>query len=308
MTKQTKHSFKASHYFKLKYVPMWLFFGLLRIIALLPYPLQLKCGSALGHFLKFLIPKRKTIIKTNIDLCFPNLSADKKMGIFNTNYSNLGVSLIEMGMCWWWSKEQLLPLVEVKGLEHIEKCLQQKQGVILLTGHFTSLEIGARLLTLFMPIQVMYRTQRNKLFDSYLYTKRNQYFEQTISRKNTRKMLQGIKKLIPTWYAPDQDFSSERNIFAPFFGVKTATISASSRLAKSSGAAMLPYFPERKSDGSGYILHIGAPLKNFPSNDELADATAINQSIEHYAKQFPDQYMWIHKRFKTRPDGEQNVY
>ncbi len=308
MSKYVSDIFKASDYLKLKFIPMWLTLGILKLISLFPYKWQLKCGVGVGLFLKILLPKREAIIRTNLALCFPNKSVDEREKLLKENYTSLGISLIEMGMCWWWPIEKLRPMVEIKGLEHIENCLKNKQGVILLTGHFTSLEIGGRLLALFIPMQVMYRTQRNRLFDSYLYTKRDGYFVNTISRKNTRKMLKGIKKLIPTWYAPDQDFGSERNIFAPFFGVKTATITASSRLAKSSGAAMLPYFPERKKDGSGYILHIGKPLENFPSDDDLADATAINQSIETFARQFPEQYMWIHKRFKTRPEGEEHVY
>jgi len=308
MSKHVSDVFKASDYLKLKFIPMWLTFGVLKSISLLPYTWQLKCGSVVGLFLKTVLPKRENIIRTNLQLCFPDKSQTEREVLLKQSYTNLGISLIEMGMCWWWSNKKLRPLVEIRGLEHVENCLKNEQGVILLTGHFTSLEIGARLMTLFMPIQVMYRTQRNQLFDSYLYTKREGYFVNTISRKNTRKMLKGIKNLIPTWYAPDQDFGSERNVFAPFFGVKTATITASSRLAKSSGAAMLPYFPERKKDGSGYILHIGKPLEHFPSDDDMADASAINQSIENYARQFPEQYMWIHKRFKTRPEGEEHVY
>ncbi len=211
-------------------------------------------------------------------------------------------------MCWWWSEEQFRRIVDIEGREHIDTALQRGQGVILLTGHFTSLEIGARLLALYMPVQVMYRTQRSEFFDSYIYTHRSRYFANTISRKNTRQLIKGIRNLIPTWYAPDQDFNRERNVFAPFMGIATATLSASSRLAQSSGAVTLPYFPERKQDGSGYRLRIDAPLKGFPSDDEHADASAINGSIENYVRQFPGSYAWIHQRFKTRPPGEAPFY
>ncbi|UCH39111.1 MAG: lipid A biosynthesis lauroyl acyltransferase, partial [Gammaproteobacteria bacterium] len=199
-------------------------------------------------------------------------------------------------------------LVEIEGREHLDAVLDSGRGAILLTGHFTSLEIGARLLALYVPVQVMYRTQRNELFDSYLYSKRSSYFVNTVSRKNTRQLIKGIKSGIPTWYAPDQDFRRERNVFAPFMGIATATISASSRLAQSSGAAMLPYYPERKNDGTGYILRIDPPLPDFPSGDDLEDATRINQSIEKYARMQPENYMWTHPRFKTRPPGEAPFY
>jgi KDO2-lipid IV(A) lauroyltransferase len=129
-----------------------------------------------------------------------------------------------------------------------------------------------------------------------------------VSRKKTLQLIKGIKNKVPTWYAPDQDFRRERNVFAPFMGVTTATISASSRLAQSTNAAMLPYYPERKKDGTGYILRIDAPLQDFPSGDEFEDASAINRSIEKYVREFPENYMWIHQRFKTRPPGEAPFY
>jgi len=308
MSKHASDLFKASDYFKIKFIPMWLMLGLLRLIAFFPYKFQLRCGRLIGSTLKIIAPFKQHVIKTNLHLCFPRQSEKQNLDILNNNYDNLGISLIEMGLCWWWPKKKLLNLVEIQGLEHIEQCRKDNKGIILLTGHFTSLEIGARLLALYMPVQVMYRTQKNRLFDSYLYTKRCEYFVNTISRKNTRQMIKGIKNLTPTWYAPDQDFSRENNVFAPFFGVPTATITASARLAKAGNASVFSYFPERKSDGTGYILHIEPAFKNFPSGDDMEDATIINQSIERNVTQFPEQYMWIHKRFKTRPEGEPKIY
>lgn len=308
MAQHKSDLFQASNYRHPRFWPMWLFIGFLRICALFPYSFQLKAGRNLGRLLQRLSAKRQRIMATNLALCFPDKTAEEQQAIGNTNYENLGVSVLEMAMCWWWKAEQLKPLVEVRGLKHVQKCLDNKQGVILLSGHFTSLEIGGRLLSLFLPFSAMYRTQKNRLFDSYLFTKRSSYLQDVISRKNTRRMIKGIKNLTPTWYAPDQDFGGERNVFAPFFGIQTATISASARLAKSSGAAILPFYPERKADGSGYILWILPPLENFPSDDEVADATAINSTIENIARQMPEQYMWVHKRFKTRPEGEPDIY
>ncbi len=287
---------------------MWLMIGLLRFAALFPYRAQLRIGALTGRLLQLLSGPRQSIVDVNLSQCLPDVPAPQRKLIKQRTYENLGISLLEMAMCWYWPAERLRPLVEIDGREHIERCLERGQGVILLTGHFTSLEIGARLLSLFMPVQVMYRTQKNRLFDSYLFTRRDSYFVDTISRKNTRKLIRGIKNLVVTWYAPDQDFSRERNVFAPFFGIQTATITASARLAKSSGAAMLPYYPERKADGSGYILHIEPPLQDFPSDDDVADATAINQSIEKFVRRHPEHYMWVHKRFKSRPRGDAKFY
>jgi len=287
---------------------MWCIIGLLRLVSLLPFRGALWVGRCLGRFIFLLAGSRKRIVDINLARCFPEKSRAERDRIKSGCYQNIGISVIEMAMCWWWSAGKLKAIVEIEGREHLDVALESGRGAILLTGHFTSLEIGARLLALFMPVQVMYRTQRNELFDSYLYTRRSSYFVNTVSRKNTRQLIKGIKNQIPTWYAPDQDFRRERNVFAPFMGIATATITASSRLALSSGAAMLPYYPERKRNGSGYILRIDAPLSDFPSGDDLEDATAVNRSIEKYARLHPENYMWIHPRFKTRPPGDASFY
>ena len=308
MASHKSELFRASDYLHPRYWLMWITIGLLRFTTLFSYSVHLSVGRFLGRIIHRIAGKRENVIDTNLRLCFPQKTLEERKQIKDKAYENLGISLLELAMCWWWKPERLKPLVEIRGLEHVERCLQNKQAVILLSGHFTSLELGGRLLALTLPFQAMYRTQKNPLFDSLLYTKRQGYLVDVISRKNTRRMIKGIRSLIPTWYAPDQNFAHERNVFAPFFGVPTATITASSRLAESGRAAMLPYYPERKSDGSGYILWIKPPLENFPSGDDLTDATAINASIEQFVLQNPDQYMWVHQRFKTRPEGEPSIY
>ena len=308
MAKHQSDKFVASDYWHPRFWAMWGIIGLLRCIALLPFGAQLQLGKLIGKCLPYTSGRRQRIIDINLLRCFPELSKRERNAIKNRSNKNIGISLLEMSMCWWWSEDRLRPLVEIRGKEHIDKALESGRGMILLTGHFTSLEIGARLLALFMPVQVMYRTQKDPLFDRFLYSKRSSYFVNAISRKNTRRLIKGIKKQIPTWYAPDQSFHDEKNVFAPFLGVETATITASSRLAQASNALMLRFYPERKRDGSGYILWIEPPLADFPSDDDIADATKINASIEKFVRQHPGHYMWIHQRFKTRPAGEAGFY
>ncbi len=308
MARHVSDDFRARDYWHPRFWPMWINLGILRTIALFPYRSQILLGSVFGKIIQILSPKRQRVVDINLLLCFPEKSVVERNKIKNASFQNFGIALLEMSMCWWWSEDRLRSLVEIRGREHIEAVLDSGRGVILLTGHFTSLEIGGRLFTLSMPLQAMYRTQKNRLFDSYLYTRRKSYLENVISRKNTRQMIRGIKKLIPTWYAPDQNFPNEKNVFVPFMGVQTATISAGSRIAQSSGGAMLPFYPERKKDGSGYIIWIEPPLADFPSGDDVGDATAINASIEKFVRQNPEQYLWVHKRFKTRPPGEPAIY
>jgi len=308
MARHSSDEFVASDYWHPRFWPTWAMFGLLHIASYLPYRAQIVIGTALGKLIQFASGDRQRVIDVNLQHCFPAVPVSERNNIKNRCYKNIGIALMEMAMCWWWSDERLKPLVELRGQEHVDAAIKSGRGIILLSGHFTSLEIGGRLLSLYFPFQAMYRTQKNPLFDSYLYSKRNSYLVDIISRKNTRRLIKGIKNQIPTWYAPDQNFRRERNVFAPFMGVQTATITASSRLAQSSGAVMLPFYPERKRDGSGYILTIEPPLENFPSGDDLEDATRINASIEAFVQQHPGQYMWIHQRFKTRPRGEKKFY
>jgi KDO2-lipid IV(A) lauroyltransferase len=308
MGEQSSVLFKASDYLHPRFWSTWCIFAGLRLISLLPYRAAMGVGRLFGDLLLFISGSRQKAVDTNLARCFPEKNIDERNRIKIECYRNMGSSVIEMAMCWWWSDDKLRPLVDIEGREHLDAVLASGRGAILLTGHYTSLEIGGRLLTLFMPLQGMYRTQRNLMFDSYLYTRRQSYLVDIVSRKSTRQLIKGIRKQVPTWYAPDQDFRRERNVFAPFMGIAAATISASSRMAQTANAAMLPYYPERKQDGTGYILHIGAPLDDFPSGDEISDAGAINRSIETWVREFPENYMWIHQRFKTRPPGEAPFY
>ncbi|MDJ0779670.1 MAG: LpxL/LpxP family Kdo(2)-lipid IV(A) lauroyl/palmitoleoyl acyltransferase [Gammaproteobacteria bacterium] len=308
MGRHSSVSFQAGDYFAPRFWPMWCAIGLLRLIALLPYRGGLAVGRLLGRLLYLTLGSRTRVLNINLERCFPDESPRAREQIKRGCCENIGISLFELAMCWWWPAARLKPLVDIVGREHLDRVLDRGQGAILLTGHFTSLEIGARLLTLFMPVQVMYRTQRNPLFDSFLYTRRSSYFVNTVSRKNTRQLIRGIRQGVPTWYAPDQDFRRERNVFASFMGIPAATITATSRLVQSSGAAVLPFYPERKADGSGYVLHIAAPLDDFPAGDDEADAAAVNRSIETWVRREPENYLWILPRFRTRPAGEADFY
>ena len=189
---------------------MWITIGLLRVASLLPYRVLIFFGKTLGRLSQALSKSRRRVVDINLQHCFPEKTRVERDKIRNDCFANIGIALFEMAMCWWWSESRLRPLVEIRGGEHIDAVLQTGRGVILLTGHFTSLEIGGRLFTLTRPLQAMYRTQKNRLFDSYLYTRRNSYLAATISRKNTRQLIKGIKNLVPTWYAPDQNFPNEK--------------------------------------------------------------------------------------------------
>ena len=211
-------------------------------------------------------------------------------------------------MSWWATEKQLQKLVSIDGLQHLQDALQGGKGVILLSAHFTTLEIGGRLLALHAPFHVMYRKHKNPVIEQVMRKARIRNFEKAIPRKDLRTLLQSLKQNLPVWYAPDQDYGAKHSIFAPFFGIPAASITATSRIARMSGAAIVPFFQTRLPDNKGYRLTLYPALQDFPGEDIEQDTRRINQLIETAIREQPAQYLWVHRRFKTRPPGEAKFY
>ena len=302
-------TFKASDFIHPKFWPTWLALGALRLIVLLPFSWQIHIGKSFGAILYSFMTRRKRIGRINLKLCFPDKSEQEREKILKDTFANMGMAFIEMAITWWWSKKRVATILgQIDGLEHLETALKKGKGAILITGHYTCLEMGAFLVSLQNNIQVMYKNQSNPLLHSYLLHKRKRNFIDAFVRYDLRGMVKGIKKNRIAWYAPDQDFGEERTVFAPFFGIPTSTLTSTARMAKMTGAPLLPFTPYRDKSGLFYSLKIDAPLASIPSGDDLADATLINQSIEAAVRENPSQYMWLHRRFKSRPNGEGSVY
>jgi len=199
-------------------------------------------------------------------------------------------------------------LTRLDGLEHLHRALAQGKGVILLSAHFTTLEIGGRLLSMQSPFHVMYRPHKNAAFESVLQAARTRHFRKAIPRGDLRGMLRSLKENIPVWYAPDQDYGREQSIFVPFFGIRTASITGTSRLARISKAPVVPFFQTRLPGAQGYQLTLYPALEGFPGDSIEADTCRISAIIEARVREQPGQYLWAHRRFKTRPEGEPGVY
>lgn len=278
------------------------------LLAQLPFRLQMLIGARLGDLLLWLAPRRRRIAETNLRLCFPELGDSDRNSLLWASFRSMGMGSVETAMSWWTPEQRLRSRVRIEGLEHLEHALARGRGVILMSGHFTSLEIGGRLLALFAPFHVLYRQHKNPLFEHVMRKARERHFDRAIPRDDMRGMIRSLKDNMPVWYAPDQDYGREKSIFAPFFGIPTATITATSRLAKASGAAVVPFFQTRRADGHGYDLRLYPVLEDFPGVDTVADCTRINRIIEEQIRSMPEQYLWVHRRFKTRPEGEQSLY
>lgn len=306
--RKTRSSLLRARFLAPRFWPTWLLLGAMRLIAQLPYRAQLALGGILGRIMYHASPARRHIAAVNLRLCFPDLSEPARTDLLRRHFSSLGMSAVEIAMSWWMPDKKLRRLAHIEGLEHLEQAQKAGKGVILLSGHFTTLEIGAHLLAMQVLFHAMYREHKNPLFEAVMRRARERRCEHAIPRGDVRALLNSLKKGLPVWYAPDQNYGREHSIFAPFFGVPAATITSTSRLARLSGAAVVPFFQVRLPHGQGYRLTLYPALQNFPGDDIMQDTLRVNQIIEQQIRRAPEQYLWVHRRFKTRPPGSPDAY
>jgi KDO2-lipid IV(A) lauroyltransferase len=300
--------FQPAKYLAPRYWPIWLGIGIIKTIPWLPYGFLLRLGKTIGFLMYRGMSRRRHIGAVNIKLCFPELDDRSREDLLKRNFQSVAMAGLETALAWWASDKKLRHLVHYHGLDHFKHAIASGKSVILLTAHFTCLEIGARMLLMEQQYAGMYKRHRNELLEAVISRSRNKHCKIAIPQDDIRGFLRLLKNKVPVWYAPDQDLGLSRSVFAPFMGVSTATVTAPGRFAAMADAVVVPYFPTRRADGSGYDIVVLPPLENFPSGDELTDATTINQLIEIQARKNPEQYLWLHRRFKTRPAGEPSVY
>jgi len=293
-----------------RYWLMWFGLGLLWLVVLLPYPLLLRLGRLLGWAMYLAMRERREIARINLELCFPQWSAARRAAVLRENFASNGIALFEMAMAWWWPPRRLAKLARIEGLEHLQQAAAAGQGVVLMSLHFTTLEIGAALLGQRVTIDGMYREHRNAAFDYVQRRGRERHNADAIAveREDVRSMLKSLRKGRGIWYAPDQDYGRKASVFVPLFGVTAATVTATATFARLGKALVVPFTQTRLPGAQGYLLTVHPPLENFPMGDEEADALRINQWVEQQILLQPEQYMWVHRRFKTRPEGEPRFY
>ncbi|MFK7605772.1 MULTISPECIES: lipid A biosynthesis lauroyl acyltransferase [unclassified Pseudomonas] len=301
--------FRAA-FFHPRFWLLWLGLGVLWLVVQLPYKVQLCIGRVLGGLMYRVAGDRRRIAARNLELCFPEKTAAERERLLKDNFASTGIAFFEMAMSWWWSKPRLAKLAHVEGLEHLEQAQQEGKGVILMAFHFTTLEIGAALLGQMHTIDGMYREHNNPLFDFIQRRGRERHNADSLAveRDDVRGMLKLLRSGRAIWYAPDQDYGAKQSIFVPLFGIPAATVTATSKFAKLGKALVVPFTQQRLADGSGYKLVIHAPLSDFPGESDEADCLRINQWVERAIRECPEQYLWAHRRFKTRPPGEHKLY
>ena len=308
MSQSNTTDFQIKDFIAPKYWLTWLGLGILRLSTLLPYAWILRLGRGLGWLVFYLLPERRRITRTNIGLAFPELDEKAQRKLVRQVFCFATQAVFESALAWWSSEQRLKSLVRIEGLEHIDAALEKGKGVILLGGHYTTLEMGGRLIALYTKGYGTYKRAHNPLFEAVMAGNRQRYFAGLIRSIDMRSILRSLRDNKVIWYAPDQDFGIQNSVFAPFMGVPTATLTITARLAGRSGSSVLPFYSEQLDNNKGYLLRIAAPLENYPSNHDIADATAVNQAIENQVRRAPAQYLWGHRRFKTRPHGEPLFY
>lgn len=294
-------------YFAPKYWLTWLGVGLLRLIALLPFKLGLTLGSIIGKVLYYILPKRRRITEINTQLCFPELTHKQQKQFVRDVFRDNGIGIVETAWAFWSNKQSLLNRTTYIGLELLDDALKQGKGVILLGGHYSTLDLGVALFGLQgYPMVTMYRRHNNPLMEEIICRGRSGW-SAPIERKKLRQIVRKLRENYVVWYGPDQDFGRKNSVFVPFFNQTTATITATSKMVRLNDSPILSLQQRRNPDNSGYTITI-APVPGFPSGNETEDARLMNLAIEEAVRLAPSQYMWVHQRFKTQPDDIPSPY
>ena len=286
-----------------RYWLVWLALGMVFLISRMPYRAAMWVGRRIGNLADLVSKRDKRIADINIRMCLPELTESERKRLIRKHFESLGCTLFETAYVWWARDEWLRKIIRIDGAEHLAAALAKGRGALLLSAHFTTLELGAKALALVGPTSLMYLTPANPLIAELSRRGRARKAVQAIAADQVRELLQNLKSNVPVWYAPDQRFTDKNSAPVPLFGHPAWSNIATPRLARISKTTVLPYFPERLDDGSGYIMRILPPLDDYPSDDPVTDTARFHALIEAHVHCCPAQYLWTYKRFKS-PDAD----
>lgn len=288
---------------------LWAGIGLLWLVVQLPYPVIYRLGCALGHLGQKVMKRRVHIAQRNLELCFPHMSDDERQQMVAKNFESVGMGVMETGMAWFWSDKRLQRWVEVTGMDNTRMHFQQGKGILLIGIHFLTLELGARVFGMNIPGIGVYRPNDNPVLDWLQTWGRLRSNKTMIDRKDLKGMVRALKNGDVVWYAPDHDYGPRASAFVPLFAVEqAATTTGTWMLARMSKACLVPFVPRRKPDGKGYELIMLEGETSPPLDSAEETAAWMNKVIERCILMAPEQYMWMHRRFKTRPEGVPSRY
>lgn len=290
------------------YWPTWIGLAVMRAISLLPMPVIWALGNILGAFFQLFPSKIRKVALINIGLCFPELGKQGQQRFVRRHFRSLGVSILSYGLGWWASAARLRRLVAFRDRHHYDNAIAAGRSIILLTPHFIAFDVCGICLGSERLMITMYRESRNRLLDRML-RKRARFGGALFERKSSLKaLIRYLRERRPFYYLPDQDPGGAEGIFVPFFGVPAATVTAFSRIAKMTDAAVIPCYNRILPRGRGFEVRFEEPLRDFPTDDPERDARRMNEEIEKAVRLNPEQYLWGYRRFKTRPPGSASFY
>ncbi len=287
-----------------KYWPIWLLVGFLRLLILLPHSWLMHLGNVLGRLCYKFLHKRRYIAEVNIARCFPELSQEEQITLVKETTANVVKGFLEMPLAWWGSDKKLAKLTRLEGLELVEKYEQAGRGIIIIGMHYTTIEMAGATMRPYRKVEVTYKDQKGDLVQYLMHKYRSRSFSSQIEKNAMRTMVKNLRKGHAIWYAPDQDFGRDGAVFAPFFGIPAATITTLGKLQKMTGAKVLMFshFRHDTENGSYYVGKMIDPFGECFSDNDIENATLMNQAIEDLIREYPSQYNWLYERFRTRPD------
>ena len=281
---------------------------LMWLLHFLPLPLLAKMGNAFGLLLYWLAGERRFVADTNLRLCFPELTVAERVLLAKQNFQAFARSFLERGVLWWSSPQRIRKLVRIVGYEHLKKL--DGQPVILLVPHFVALDVGWSWLTQQGNLVSVYSNQKNPYFHKKLLVGRLRFGASQLyaRQQGLRPIVKAMRAGAPFYYLPDQDLATKDGVFVPFFGIPAATLTTVPRLAAMADAKVVPLTVKILPKGAGYEIQFHPAWENYPTGDLVADTHRMNEFIEQRVREMPEQYFWLHKRFKTRPKGSGKLY
>lgn len=295
-------------FFAPRYWLVWLMLGLLRLLCLFPYRAQLALGRASGRLAMRLLRTRRHNAACNVALCMPELDAPAHTALVRRHFESLGIALFETAMAWWTPLERLYRMVRIEGASHVAAACAQGRGALLIPAHCTTMEIGGALLHRTVVPDIVYQRFSNLLIDEMMRRRRGRAGARLIVNSRPRAVIRALRENRIVWYPPDQTYPPKSSVLAPFFGIPALTNTTPARIAQMTGARVLPCFFERLADDSGYRIRLGPPLEDFAAGNPARDAAQLNELVERQVNMAPDQYLWIHRRFRGRGPGYPDCY
>jgi|TARA_B100002003_G_scaffold222346_1_gene226096 KDO2-lipid IV(A) lauroyltransferase len=274
----------------------------------MPHRVRIGTGSLIGLLGYRIANQRRHIIDVNLRLCFPDMGQPERDQLIRRTFRSTGISLIETALVWLRDPADFRHLVTISGLENLQRAQEEGKGVILLGMHLATLDFCGAVLSTYIGFDVMYRRNKNELLEMIMTRGRIKNYPKAIQRNDVRAVVKRLKQGEIVWYGPDQDYGRKHSVFAPFFATEAASITALARIARMTGSPLVPFSHHRRADGPGYEIILGEPLENYPVDDEVENAKRINQIVENAIERSPEQYWWLHRRFKTQPPGKNRPY